>query len=422
MKWDMDINSGWFEEKLLERFLLYAAIDTTSDKHSTRAPTTDGQLELARILVNEMRGLGITESELDEKGFVFAALPSNLPEGSSQPPEIAFTAHLDTSDAVLGKDVKPIIHRHYSGNTISLKQGVVLDPAEFPELLRCRGSTIISSDGSTLLGADDKAGLAEIMTALEYVNEHPEIPHGRISIIFTPDEELGLSMERFPKERITAKYCYTLDGGEEGTIEAECFEGFKAIVSFKGRSIHPGVGRGKLINAIEMAGRFLSMLPESESPQATDGRYGFYSPVEISGRKKQASLELILRDFEESEVRRRIDALKVFGIAVEAAYPGGKVEVKEQKQYANMKRYLEHAPEVLNLLEEAIRETGMEPEYRIIRGGTDGARLSELGIPTPNVFTGGHNFHSREEWVSLKAMIRASQTAVHLISLWAEKI
>jgi tripeptide aminopeptidase len=417
----METEQRWIEERLLGRFLRYVAIDTTSDRHSKSSPTTPGQIRLARILVEELREVGVSDVELDEAGFVFGRLGPNLPRGSGSPPEIGFIAHLDTSDAAPGNDVRPRIHERYDGKAIHLEDGVMLDPDEFPELLRYKGQTIISSDGRTLLGADDKAGLAEIITAVEYLGKHPEILHGPLSLYFTPDEEQGLSMERFPVQKITSRYCYTFDGGEEGTIEAECFEGYKAEVRFYGKSIHTGVARGKLVNAVEMAGRFLSLLPGAESPQATDGRFGFYFPLEMSGSIEEANLEIYLRDFEEQEVLRRVEALSAMARVVEAAFPRGKVEIKTEKQYANLRRYLQQAPQVLEYLEQAIRETGLEPSYQIIRGGTDGARLSELGIPTPNVFTGGHNYHSRQEWVALPAMLRAVHTAVNLCRLWAAR-
>jgi tripeptide aminopeptidase len=411
----------WLESRLLERFLRYVRIDTTSDRHSTTEPTTPGQLELARLLVPELEGLGLQGVELDSRGFLFAHLPSNLPAGpqEQEPPEIGFIAHLDTSDAAPGRDIRPQVRESYDGAAIRLDGGLELDPAEYPELLRYRGETVITSDGRTLLGADDKAGLAEIVTAMEYLVRHPEIPHGRLSVYFTPDEEQGLSMQRIPIEKMGARYCYTFDGDAEGTIEAECFEGYKAIVRFTGKSIHTGVARGKLVNAIEMAGRFLNLLPGAESPQATDGRYGFYFPLEISGTIEQATLEILLRDFELPEVDRRLEALRRMASALEAVFPRGRVEVVGEKQYANMRRFLEGVPEVVGLLEQAIRETGLEPQRKIIRGGTDGARLSELGVPTPNVFTGGHNYHSRLEWAALPAMVRAVHTAVNLCRLWA---
>jgi len=416
----MTIDDSRVEERLLERFLRYVRIDTASNRHAQGSPSTPGQLELARLLMRELEELGLSGIELDDQGFLFAHLPSNLPEDHPQPPEIGLMAHLDTSDAAPGKDVSPRVHREYDGTPIRLEGEVILDPREYPELERYRGQTIITSDGTTLLGADDKAGVAEIMTALEVLVSHPEIGRGRVSVFFTPDEEQGLSMERFPIGRVTARYCYTFDGGEEGTIEAECFEGHKAEVTFHGRSIHTGVARGKLVNAIEMAAAFLAMMPGAESPQATDGRYGFYFPLEITGTIERAVLEIYVRDFEESEVVRRLEALGQMARAVEAVFPRGRVEIKSQKQYANLRRFLQGTPEVVGYLEEAIRRTGIEPVHRIIRGGTDGARLSELGVPTPNVFTGGHNYHSRHEWAALPAMVRAVRTAVNLCALWGE--
>ncbi len=415
-----DSDQSWIEQRLLERFLRYVRIDTTSDRHSKSTPTTAGQLELARVLVEELEQLSVRDVELDEGGFLFAHLESNLKGSAKQPPEIGFIAHLDTSDAAPGKDVDPRVHEKYDGKIIALKEGVVLDPEEFPELRSYSGQKIITSDGRTLLGADDKAGLAEIMTAVEYLVNHPDLPHGEIGIYFTPDEEQGLSMQRFPIKKISAKYCYTFDGGEEGTIEAECFEGYKADLRFIGKSIHTGVARGKLVNAIEMAATFLGLLPGAESPQATDGRYGFYFPLEITGGIEETTLEIYLRDFEEQEVQRRAAVLESMARAVEAVFPRGRVEIKIEKQYANLHRFLRDVQEVLQHLEQAIRETGIEPVYKIIRGGTDGARLSELGVPTPNVFTGGHNFHSRQEWAAVPAMIRAVNTAVNLCRLWAE--
>ena len=413
-------DQGWARDRLLERFIRYARLDTTSDRHSATFPSSAGQLELGRMLAAELHELGLAGVRPDEEGFLFVRLPANLPAGRKGVPEIALMAHLDTSDSAPGRDVRPIVHERYDGKPIRLQQDVVLDPAEFPQLDRYVGRTVITSDGRTLLGADNKAGVAEIMTAAEYLLAHPEIPHGQVSLYFTVDEELGTGMLRFPRSRATARYCYTFDGDEEGVIEAECFEGYKAQLTFTGRSIHTGVGRGKLVNAIEMAARFLALLPGAESPQATDGRYGFYFPLEISGSLERAALEIYVRDFEDEEALRRLEALRRMAQAVEAVHPGGRVEVVTEKQYSNLRRYLEPVPLVLELLERAIRETGIEPVRRSIRGGTDGARLSEKGIPTPNVFTGGHNFHSRQEWAALPAMVRAVEAAVNLCQLWAE--
>jgi tripeptide aminopeptidase len=411
----------WFEEKVLERFLRYVSIDTASDGHAASVPSSPGQLELGRLLVEELAALGLEEPHLDAGGFVFARLPGNLSAGISGVPEIAFMAHLDTSEAAPGKNVKPLVHRDYDGRALRLPGGPLLDPATSPELLAYRGGTLISSDGTTLLGGDDKAGIAAIMTALEYLKSRPGLIRAPLQIIFTPDEELGLSMERFPVEKFKARYGYTIDGGRQGSIEAECFEAWKAQVSFRGRSTHTGDARGRLVNAAEMAARFVSLLPGAESPQATDGRYGFYVPMEIRAKLEEAEVLLFLRDFAEAEVERRCAALKTIARAVEALHPGGRVRVKLKKQYSNMRKYLAGEPRVLGLLEEAIRATGIEPVHESIRGGTDGARLSELGIPSPNVFTGAHNMHSRTEWVALEAMGRASRTVARLACLWAER-
>ncbi len=413
-------DKAWAGDRVLERFLRYARLDTASDRHSSSFPSTPGQLALGRMLAAELHELGLAEARPDEEGFLFARLPANLPAGRKGVPEIALMAHLDTSDAAPGRDVRPIVHERYDGRPIRLAEGLSLDPAEFPQLERYRGRTVITSDGRTLLGADDKAGVAEIMTAVEYLLGHPEIPRGEVSLYFTVDEEVGTGMRHFPRSKATARYCYTFDGDEEGVIEAECFEGYKAQLTFTGRSIHTGVGRGKLVNAIELAARFLTLLPGAESPQATDGRYGFYFPLELSGTVERAALEIYVRDFEDAEALRRLEALRRMAQAVEAANPGGRVEVASEKQYSNLRRFLEPVPQVLELLERAIRDTGLEPQRRIIRGGTDGARLSELGIPTPNVFTGGHNFHSRQEWAALPAMVRAVEVAVNLCRLWAD--
>jgi len=415
-------NESWVRERVLERFLRYVRVDTTSSRHPTAFPSSPGQLELGRMLAAELRELGLSEARPNEEGFLFVRLPANLPAGRGPTPEIALMAHLDCSDAAPGRDVQPRVHERYDGGVIRLEGGVSLDPAEFPQLDRYRGQTVITSDGRTLLGADNKAGVAEILTAAEYLLAHPEIPHGEVSLYFTVDEEQGTGMLRFPRGKATARYCYTFDGDEEGVIEAECFEGYKAQVTFTGRSIHTGVARGKLVNAIEMAARFLALLPGAESPQATDGRYGFYFPLEIAGCLERAGLEIYVRDFEDAQALRRLEVLRSIAQAVEAANPPGRVEVATEKQYSNLRRFLEPVPRVLELLERAIRETGIEPLRRSIRGGTDGARLSEMGIPTPNVFTGGHNFHSRQEWAALPAMVRAVEVAVNLCRLWAGEV
>ncbi len=430
-------------ERLLERFLRYVRQDTSSDRHSYKTPSTEGQHALASMLADEFRGLGAETVDIDEHAFDVARFPARpaaeLAAGTGRPPGPAHAAgpeqttspqqaapavmglmaHMDTSSDAPGSGVKPIVHRAYDGKPIALSGGLVLDPAEFPSLAAHAGDTIITSDGTTLLGADDKAGISAIMAALEHLRDHPELPRCALEAIFTPDEETGMGMNRFPVKKISSAACYTVDGDEEGTIEAECFDAYRVSLVFTGRSIHLGYARGKLVNAVEMAGSFLSMIPRQESPQATDGRFGYYCPLEISGTLEEARLDVFLRDFEDKECQRRIAALEAAAEAVRRLFPGGRVSVTAEKQYANMKRRLDQHPEVLERLRRAIELTGLTPREKPIRGGTDGARLTEMGIPTPNIFTGGYNYHSRLEWASLTGMEKAAETLVHLAGLWA---
>jgi len=426
-----DADDRWFEDRILERFLRYVRIETTSDRHSGERPTTPGQLRLAELLRSELAELGMERTSLDENGFLLATIPSS-PDAASgrsadrsaapEAPTIGFMAHLDTSSDAPGANVDPRVHTDYDGGRITLEQGLFLDPGEFPELKRYRGGTVITSDGTTLLGADDKAGVAEIVTAAEYLLAHPEVPHGPVELILTPDEETGFGMDLFPLDRVNSSACYTLDGDGIGTMETECFEAYRVVARFHGRSIHMGYGRGKLVNAVEMASAYVNMLPKQESPQATDGRYGYYGPLEITGVVEQVRVELIVRDFEDRECRRRLAALRALAGTIEKLYPGGRVVLEETRQYANMRQTLKKHPEAVRNLERAIRAAGLEPVRKIIRGGTDGARLCEMGIPTPNVFDGGYNYHSRLEWAALPAMVLASRTVVELARLWGREV
>ncbi len=363
--------------------------------------------------------MGVEDVTLNDECYVVARLPSNL-KGGAAPPIFGFMAHVDTAPDLTGKDVHPQVVERYDGGPIRLNDQYTLDPARYPTLLQYRGETIVTTDGTTLLGADDKAGVAEIMTAVAFLQAHPEIPHGQIEIYFTPDEEIGRGMDRFPSDIARSEFCYTLDGDEEGSVEAECFTAYKVEVDFHGMVIHLGDARGKLANAVTMAANFISMLPRSESPEATDGRFGYYCPLEIRGELDHAWLEVYLRDFERTEIERRIAFLESLGKSIEGAFPGSRVEVRAEKQYLNMRDALQKRPEVIEYLLEAIRKTGVEPKMKAIRGGTDGARFTEMGIPTPNVFAGGHNFHSRFEWVPLPAMVRASETVINLAQLWTQ--
>jgi tripeptide aminopeptidase len=309
---------------------------------------------------------------------------------------------------------------NYNGEKIEIAAGLVLDPALEPDLAAQKGGTIIHASGDTRLGADDKAGIAEITAAVEYILTHPEIPHGPVEIIFSPDEETGKGLPEFPMEKIRSRVCYTLDGGGAGEIEAECFNAWKADVAFRGKVIHIGAARGVLANAALMAASFAVLLPRSESPEATDGYYGYYCPMEISGDLENASLEVFLRDFDSAGMRRRLAALESMAKTVEAQFPGGRVIVNTSPQYYNMKEKIDRRPEAMKLLKTALENLGFEWRLKPVRGGTDGSRLTELGIPTPNIFTGGRNFHSRLEWVSVGEMCAACRVVIELIRLWGE--
>jgi len=387
----MDIDEA-ARRGLAERFLRYVKIDTMSSGKVEGTPTSQGQRELAAMLRDELAGMGL-EAELTPECYVIGRLPSNTGAGR----RIGFLAHLDTSDSVSGRDVKPVIEE---------------TPA---------GGKIIRSGGDTLLGADDKAGITEIMCAAEFLVRRPEIRRPEIEIIFTPDEETGRGLPCFPRDKIKSEFCYTVDGGAAPEIEIECFNAYSVRIDFEGKAIHPGDARGTLVNALLMAADFAMMLPRSESPEATDGYYGYYCPMEISGAHETAYLELILRDFTEEGIQRRLAAVESFARAVEARFPGGKADVQVKHSYSNMRKKIEENPVVLDKLLKSIENIGLKAVLKPIRGGTDGARLTEAGIPTPNIWTGGRNFHSRSEWVSVEEMELAVRLIIELAVLWAEE-
>ena len=451
----MNYDRNWIKQDLLDRFVRYVKIHTTSDHHIEEIPSTPGQWDLLNLLKAELLSMGIDDLSLDSHGYLIARIPGRgektgpdagkkagispktkaaasantktkaglkaKPNVRTATKAIGLMAHVDTASDVSGKDVKPQIFTNYQGGDLQIGKNCILKSSENPMLKESMGDTIITSDGSTLLGADDKAGVAEIMTALKWLVEHPDIDHCPFEVIFTPDEETGKGMNRFPLELLNAECCYTFDGGERGTIEGECFNASAARVSFTGNVVHLGIARGKLVNAVTMASRFIDMLPQNESPESTDGRYGYYAPFEISGDLEAAEVSVYLRDFETEGMSRRMDTLRRLAKAIEGIFPGGKVSVESKELYSNMREHIEKNPLIIEVLEEAIKKTGIEPVRRIIRGGTDGARLSEMGVPTPNVFTGGYNFHSRLEWASLNTMAEAAETAINLVRLWAEK-
>jgi tripeptide aminopeptidase len=412
-----------YAAELTARLIRYAKIETTSDRHMTETPTTQTQWVLARLILEELRALGIADAQLDEHCFLIARLPAS--PGLESRPSIGLMAHMDTASDVSGADVKPRLIEKYDGKKILLGEAspgetLVLDPRDNPELSDHAGDSIIVTDGSTLLGADDKAGLSEVMTLAAFLVAHPEVRHGPLELVFTPDEETGKGMNLFPLEKLKSKACYTLDAGKGGEVEAECFNAWAVKAEFKGKAIHIGAARGKFANATSMAGSFIAMLPRSEAPESTDGRFGYYCPVEMSGGLETAVVEVYLRDFTRQGMESRIAALRAIAKAVEAQFPLGSVLLTETKQYLNMREKLDETPQVLERIMEAARRAGAEPFIKPIRGGTDGARLTEMGVPTPNIFTGGYNYHSRYEWASVGEMALAVDTLIQLVGLWAE--
>ena len=411
-----------FYNLTVNRFLKYVRFWTTSDRNNPDTPSTPGQWDLAKALIEELRSLGIKDLTLTDHCYVLAKLPAS--PGKEGFPTIGFLAHMDTSEEVSGKDVKPCLVESYDGKPIALGgpgagSTLILDPACDPDLAAHKGKALIHTDGTTLLGADDKAGIAIIVGAAEYLLTHPEIPHGQIEFIFTPDEETGKGLPEFPSAEIQAKYCYTLDGGPGGELEWECFNAWAVEIQCTGISMHLGQARGSMVNAVLMASVYAAMLPRNESPEATDGYYGYYCPLSIRGDVETASLDVYIRDFDLKEGERRIANLNAYARAVEAQFPGGKVEVSSKIQYRNMKEKISQQPETLEKLKLAYLNTGVKILEKPIRGGTDGSRLTEMGIPTPNVFTGGRNFHSRLEWLSVPEMAASCRLVTELARLWA---
>lgn len=407
-------------KQLLERLVEYTAVSTQSDRVAaeSRKPSTDCQWDLLKKLEAEMRDLGLERVELTDQGFLFGRLKAS--PGCEGAPSVGFMAHVDTASDAPGMGVKPRVHENYDGGDIVLEAGTVLSPKDFPALLKHTGDTIITSSGDTLLGADDKAGIAAIMTLAEYLLAHGEVKHGPLEFLFTPDEETGTGMDGFPLEKLESRLCYTVDGGEIGEVEEECYYAYGAKVSFTGRAIHPGKARGKLVNAASMAAYYAGLLPRSESPEATDGRFGNYWIHHMEGEIEKATLTIMIRDFDRGGMDRRLAALDAFGAATEAAFPGGKCVLETKKQYLNMAEGIAREPRLMENLLAALDEAGVEPLRRPIRGGTDGSRLTEMGVPTPNIFTGGHNYHSRTEWIPLGSLEKCFDVLVSLVRKWAK--
>ncbi|MEI3797948.1 MULTISPECIES: peptidase T [unclassified Chitinophaga] len=404
-----------------KRFMRYAQIDTQSDPMSNTFPTTEKQKDLSRLLVKELQEMGITDAELDEHGYVYATIPANT---DKKVPVICFCSHVDTSSDSSGTGVKPIVHHQYDGGDIVLPddETVVISAKEHPYLASKKGDDIITASGTTLLGADDKAGVAEIMDAANFLMTHPEVKHGAIRILFTPDEEVGRGVEKVDMKKLAADFGYTMDGGELGSLEDENFSADGARITVYGISAHPGSAKDKLVSAIKIAGEIVDALPkDSLSPETTDDREGFIHPVRIQGTVEKTEIDFIIRDFETAHLEAHETFLRRIMEKVLAKHHGAKATLKVTEQYRNMKEVLVNHPEVTANAAEAIRRAGVQPLRMSIRGGTDGSRLSFMGLPCPNIFTGEMALHSKHEYVSIQDMQKAVQTIVYLAQVWEEK-
>ena len=405
-------------ENLLDRFLRYVAVDTQSDENSESQPSTGKQLVLLEMLRDELRALGL-EAELDQWGYVMATLPSNL---DHKAPAIGFIAHVDSSPDASGKDVKAQIIRNYDGGDIELKgvPGLALRVADFPELAGYKGQTIITTDGTTLLGADDKAGVAEIMNAVEYLVEHPEVKHPEVKIGFTPDEEIGRGVVKFDVARFGADYAYTMDGGAIGELEFENFNAAAATVKIQGRNIHPGYAKGKMKNAMLIGMEFNSLLPVEQRPEYTEGYEGFYHLIGFKGSVEQAELSYILRDHDLGLYEKRKETMLCCAEFINAKWGEGTASVELRHQYYNMRKEVEPHYHIIEKAVKAMEMNGIKPKIQPIRGGTDGANLSFMGLPCPNIFAGGHNFHGKMEFVPLESMEAASRVILGILEQFAQ--
>ncbi len=404
---------------VVARFTKYVKYDTQSDEDSETIPSTEKQKALSKDLVDELLDLGLSDAHMDDNGYVMATLPSNSPKDV---PVIGFIAHVDTSPAVKASDVNPQIHKNYQGGDIEIGNGKVIDAAGNPELADMIGMDIITTDGTTLLSADDKAGIAEIVDALNYLKAHPEIKHGTIKIGFTPDEEIGRGANEFNVEKFGAKYAYTIDGSTRGEVETETFSADAVVITFHGINVHPGYAKGKLVNSMKVASVFIDSLPKGElSPETTEKREGYVHPVSINGNEEKTVVKFIIRDFIDEKLKELEEILKTLCEKAIADYPGSSFNFEVIEQYRNMKYILDDHPMVEDNALESLKRLGIKPIQSAIRGGTDGSRLSYMGLPTPNLFAGGHNFHAITEYVAVQDMEASVKNIVTLIQVWEEK-
>lgn len=404
-----------------ERFIRYVQIDTQSDPDSPTCPSTEKQKNLGRVLVEELLAMGISDAHLDDHGYVYATIPANT---DKKVPVLCFCSHMDTSPDCSGAGVKPIVHSNYQGKDIVLPDdpSVVIRMAEHEDLKHQIGNDIVTASGTTLLGADNKSGLAAIMDATHILLNNKKLKHGKIRILFTPDEEIGRGVDKVDMKKLGAKFGYTIDGETAGSIEDETFSADGAVVTIYGVSAHPGFAKGKMENALKIAARIVAKFPDKLSPEHTDQKQGFIHPVHFEGGIEQATIKLILRDFTEGGLKRHANTLQKIVDGVLKSFPNSRAEVKISEQYRNMGKVLRRHPQVVEYAMEALRRTGfVQPLKRSIRGGTDGSRLSFMGLPCPNLFAGEHAFHSKQEWVSIQDMEKAAETIVHLAQIWEER-
>jgi tripeptide aminopeptidase len=405
---------------LVERFLKYVSFDTQSSEETEVTPSTPGQMVFAKYLKEELESLGLEDITLDEHGYLFATLPANI---DKPVPTIGFIAHMDTSPDMSGKDVSPRIVQNYDGSDIVLcaEENVILSPSQFPELLDHKGEDLIVTNGKTLLGADDKAGIAEIVSAIVYLKEHPEIKHGKIRIGFNPDEEIGLGAHKFDVEKFGCDWAYTMDGGEVGELEFENFNAASAKITFKGRNVHPGYAKNKMINSIRVANRFCAMLPAHETPEHTEGYEGFYHLISFNGDVEQTTVAYIIRDHDRARFESRKKKIERFVSEINAEYGEGTATLELRDQYYNMREKIEPVMHIIDTAFAAMEAVGVKPNVKPIRGGTDGAQLSFKGLPCPNIFAGGLNFHGRYEFAPIQNMERAMKVIVKIAELVAIK-
>lgn len=404
--------------ELKDRFLKYVSFDTQSDENSTTFPSTDKQLVLLKYLAEEMKQIGLQDVEMDKYGYVMGTVPAS--EGYEDKPVIGFISHVDTSPDMSGANIKPREIENYDGKDIELNPNVVMRVADFPELKFYKGHRLIVTDGTTLLGADDKAGVAEIMTAAEYLISHPEVKHGKIRVGFTPDEEIGRGVDFFDVARFGARFAYTMDGGFEGELEYENFNAASAKFSVQGQNIHPGSAKNKMLNALQVICEINAMLPSVERPEHTEGYEGFYHLVGIGGGVESAESSYIVRDHDRDKFEAKKSFAKDVAAFINKKYGEGMVTLTLKDQYYNMREMVEPHPEVIDKARQAMTEAGVDPIVKPIRGGTDGSRLSYMGLPCPNIFTGGMNFHGKYEYCSVDTMHKAMQTIINLAQIWAK--